>query len=137
MYETRKKNLAASARKLKARLDDIQARAKNRDLTYSEMREAHELKSEADKLYRQLKSIQADEEIENIMNDMGKGTYQGKTATPRENKAAFNFSEKDLETFHNAARRRTPYKLISRDESPMSNRLEYSLPPYEFLRGLV
>jgi hypothetical protein len=93
MYEQRKQDLVARAKEIKTRLDQIKGRADshNRDLTYSESREVNELKGEAERLHRKARDIRADEELEQVMNDMGDGIYQGKSATPRDNKAAFNF----------------------------------------------
>jgi hypothetical protein len=66
MYEERKKALAARAKEIKPRLDQIQARANfsDRDLTYSERQEVDELTAKAHRLQKQVHDIQADEEIE-------------------------------------------------------------------------
>jgi hypothetical protein len=51
MYDQRKQALAARARDIKARLDQIKGRAyfSNRDLTFSERQEVNELKAEAER----------------------------------------------------------------------------------------
>jgi hypothetical protein len=132
MYEERKKALAARAKEIKARLDQIKGRAdfSNRDLSFSERREVDELKTEAQRLHNRVKDIQADEELDKTIMDLGNGIHKGKESAPRTNVAQFAFKEADIKTLHDAARRRVPMKLISRDESPMSNRIEYSLPPF-------
>jgi hypothetical protein len=90
LYEHRKQ----PSRQIKARLDDIQARAKHRDLTWSEMREVKELKGDADKLHKRVKDIKVDEELATMVDDLGNGIHKGKSASQRENTAAFNFSAK-------------------------------------------
>jgi hypothetical protein len=107
MYEERKKALAARAKEIKARLDRIKGRAdfSQRDLTFSERKEVDELKDEAQRLHNKVKDIQADEELKEIMNDLGNGIHKGKGSAPRINVAQFAFKESDIKTLHDAARR--------------------------------
>jgi hypothetical protein len=136
MFETRQQNLAARARRLKARLDDIQSSANghNRDLTWHERHEVDRCRDEARELQKKAQDIRADEEMDNIMTDLGKGIHQGKSPSPKESGAPFAFKESDFKTLHDAARRRVPMKLISRTESPMSFEREYFHPPFGFMR---
>jgi hypothetical protein len=134
MFETRKQNLAARARKLTARLDDIQSsgKAQNRDLTWHERREVDRCRDEARELQKKAQDIRADEEIEEVMNDLGNGIHKGKGSAPKTGGATIAFKETDLRTMHSRAIRRLPMKLLSRTESPMSNQLDYWLPPFDF-----